>query len=78
MRIQIQIRGGEGVGQPKVCIPPGKILGTPLAACEAGEGDITGPREREGCYLYEGQGRGVYAHVLRSRLLHRTRHPAFS
>ncbi len=24
--------GGEGVGQPKMCIPPGKILGTPLAA----------------------------------------------
>jgi hypothetical protein len=22
--------GGEGVGQPKMCIPPGKILGTPL------------------------------------------------
>ncbi len=29
IRIQIQIRGG-GVGQPKMCIPPGKILGTPL------------------------------------------------
>jgi hypothetical protein len=30
-RIQIQIRGGgEGVGQPKMCIPPGQILGTPL------------------------------------------------
>ncbi len=28
MRIRIQIRGG--VGQPKMCIPPGKILGTPL------------------------------------------------
>jgi hypothetical protein len=27
-----QDRGGgrEGVGQPKMCIPPGKILGTPL------------------------------------------------
>ncbi len=26
--------GGRGVGggQPKMCIPPGKILGTPLAA----------------------------------------------
>jgi hypothetical protein len=23
--------GGRGVGQPKMCIPPGKILGTPLA-----------------------------------------------
>ncbi len=23
--------GGEGVGKPKMCIPPGKILGTPLA-----------------------------------------------
>ncbi len=23
--------GVEGVGQPKMCIPPGKILGTPLA-----------------------------------------------
>ncbi len=22
--------GREGVGQPKMCIPPGKILGTPL------------------------------------------------
>ncbi len=22
--------GGWGVGQPKMCIPPGKILGTPL------------------------------------------------
>ena len=22
--------GGGGVGQPKKCIPPGKILGTPL------------------------------------------------
>jgi hypothetical protein len=22
--------GGGGVGQPKMCIPPGKILGTPL------------------------------------------------
>jgi hypothetical protein len=22
--------GGLGVGQPKMCIPPGKILGTPL------------------------------------------------
>ncbi len=22
--------GGEEVGQPKMCIPPGKILGTPL------------------------------------------------
>ena len=22
--------GGERVGQPKMCIPPGKILGTPL------------------------------------------------
>jgi hypothetical protein len=32
-RIQIQIRGGgEGVGQPKMCIPPGQILGTPLLA----------------------------------------------
>ncbi len=31
MRIRIQIRG-EGVGQPKMCIPPGKILGTPLAS----------------------------------------------
>ncbi len=31
MRIQIQIRGGgEGVGMPKMRIPPGKILGTPL------------------------------------------------
>ena len=29
-RIQIQIRGG--VGQPKMCIPPGQILGTPLLA----------------------------------------------
>ncbi len=29
IRIRIQIRGG-GVGQPKMCIPPGKILGTPL------------------------------------------------
>jgi hypothetical protein len=29
----IQIRGGgEGVGQPKMCTPPGKILGTPLDA----------------------------------------------
>jgi hypothetical protein len=27
---RIQIRGGEGVGQPKMCIPPGKIPGTPL------------------------------------------------
>jgi hypothetical protein len=24
--------GGGGVGQLKMCIPPGKILGTPLAA----------------------------------------------
>jgi hypothetical protein len=35
MRIRIQIRGGGGgvgVGQPKMCIPPDKILGTPLAA----------------------------------------------
>jgi hypothetical protein len=31
IRIRIQIRG-EGVGQPKMCIPPGKILGTPLPA----------------------------------------------
>jgi hypothetical protein len=32
MRIRIQIRGGgEGVGQPKMCIPLGKILGTPLS-----------------------------------------------
>ncbi len=23
--------GGARVGQPKMCIPPGKILGTPLA-----------------------------------------------
>ncbi len=23
-------RGGVGVGQPKMCIPPDKILGTPL------------------------------------------------
>jgi hypothetical protein len=30
MRIQIQIRGGGPVGHPKMCIPPGKILGTPL------------------------------------------------
>jgi hypothetical protein len=31
IRSRIQIRGGgEGVGQPKMCIPPGKILGTPL------------------------------------------------
>jgi hypothetical protein len=30
MRIRIQIRGGRGVGQPKMCIPPIKILGTPL------------------------------------------------
>jgi hypothetical protein len=30
MRIRIQIRVG-GVGQPKMCIPPGKILGTPLS-----------------------------------------------
>ncbi len=31
IRIRIQIRvGGGGVGQPKMCIPPGKILGTPL------------------------------------------------
>ena len=33
MRIRIQIRirwGGGGVGPPKMCIPPGKILGTPL------------------------------------------------
>ncbi len=31
MRIRIQIRGwGGGVGQPKMCIPPGKILGSPL------------------------------------------------
>jgi hypothetical protein len=22
--------GGRGVGQPNMCIPPGKILGTPL------------------------------------------------
>jgi hypothetical protein len=22
--------GGWGIGQPKMCIPPGKILGTPL------------------------------------------------
>ncbi len=29
IRIQIQIRGA-GVVQPKMCIPPGKILGTPL------------------------------------------------
>jgi hypothetical protein len=29
IRIQIQIRRG-GLGQPKMCIPPGKILGTPL------------------------------------------------
>jgi hypothetical protein len=26
--------GGEGVGQPKMCIPPGKILGTPLLVGE--------------------------------------------
>ncbi len=26
----VQIRGG-GVGQPKMCIPPDKILGTPLS-----------------------------------------------
>jgi hypothetical protein len=33
MRIRIQIwGGGEVVGQPKMCIPPGKILGTPLIA----------------------------------------------
>ncbi len=25
--------GGRGVGQPKMCIPPGKILGMPLAGC---------------------------------------------
>jgi hypothetical protein len=26
------VGGGEGgVGQPKMCIPPGKILGTPLS-----------------------------------------------
>jgi hypothetical protein len=25
--------GGEGVGQPKMCILPGKILGTPLHIC---------------------------------------------
>ncbi len=24
--------GGRGVGQTKMCIPPGKILGTPLVA----------------------------------------------
>ena len=24
--------GGLGVGQPKMCIPPGQILGTPLLA----------------------------------------------
>ncbi len=29
IRIRIQIRGGGGIGQPKMCIPPGKILGTP-------------------------------------------------
>jgi hypothetical protein len=23
--------GGKGVSQPKMCIPPGKILGTPLS-----------------------------------------------
>jgi hypothetical protein len=27
--------GGEGVGQPKMCIPPAKILGTPLGAPQA-------------------------------------------
>jgi hypothetical protein len=31
MRIRIQIRGGGGgLGQPKMCILSGKILGTPL------------------------------------------------
>jgi hypothetical protein len=31
IRIQIQIRGGGGGdNQPKMCIPPGNILGTPL------------------------------------------------
>jgi hypothetical protein len=31
MRIRIQSQiGGGGVGQPKMCIPPGNILGTPL------------------------------------------------
>ncbi len=32
-KILRRIRGGGGggkVGQPKMCIPPGKILGTPL------------------------------------------------
>jgi hypothetical protein len=31
IRIRIQVRGGGG--QPKMCIPLGKILGTPLNAC---------------------------------------------
>jgi hypothetical protein len=30
IRIWIRIGGGGGVGQPNMCIPPGKILGTPL------------------------------------------------
>ena len=32
MRIRMQIQGGGGKGQTKMCIPPGKILGTPLCS----------------------------------------------
>ncbi len=43
IRIRIQLkswcgsrsRSGGGVGQPKMCIPPGKILGTPLAYAQS-------------------------------------------
>jgi hypothetical protein len=36
IRIQIQIRGG-GEGGVKMCIPPGKILGTPLIMVTKGK-----------------------------------------
>ncbi len=31
--------GGEGVGQPKMCIPPDKILGTPLGGAKSFDGE---------------------------------------
>ncbi len=38
--------GGRGVGQPKMCIPPCKILGTPLSLVTNVQGrSIFGPRK---------------------------------
>jgi hypothetical protein len=46
---------GGGVGQPKMCIPPGKILGTPLVSCV-----LNRRNERQKVTFIQGTRRSVY------------------